>query len=275
MAENRDPAWTWRPSDRGAEAAGLLYEPGNWGDVLKGTWALVLLRSLLETPRQPLRYLDVCAGAPTYALSQAAARRLESLGGGTFYDAQVPFRRELRLASTGRLVYEACAGAGAECTMQVFDAEPERLSRWNELANVTILGVASGEEAVLPGVADLILVDPYDLFDHWGRWLPRVLDASRRSLVLVYLYDKSPRGPGFQDQYARMRGRLQLNLCPEVDAVSGRVASDAVRPRAYHEVILLGPGSSVQPLKEALATETRAVARNVANDGGFEQIRRG
>ncbi len=274
MTKDDNPAaWTWRAPDQGAEDAGLLYEPGNWGDALKGSWALVVLRSLLESAiPKPLRYLDVCAGAPTYPLSDAADRRMDRLGGGVFYDAQAAFREQRRLASTGLLIHEECAAVGVEHELQVFDADPDRREKWKCLENVRVLGVSSGEEALGPDVADFILVDPYDFFDHWGQWLPRAVEAARRALVLIYLYDKSPRGPGFLDQYRRLQAQLRSAVGRDVGAVRGRIASDAVRPRAYHEVVLLAPAERVRPLKTALAAETRALARAVADDGAFEEI---
>ncbi len=274
MTKDHHPdSWTWRAPDQGADDAGLLYEPGNWGDALKGSWALVVLRSLLEpaVPR-PLRYLDVCAGAPTYPLSGAAARRMDRMGGGTFYEAQAAFRERRRLASTGLLVHDGCASAGVEHELQVFDADPDRRDKWERLVKVRVLSVSSGEDALAPDVADFILVDPYDFFDHWGRWLPRAVEAARSALVLIYLYDKSPRGPGFIDQYRRLRAQLHSAVGGGAGAVRGRIASDAVRPRAYHEVVLLGPAERVEPLRSALAAETRALARAVADDGELEVI---
>lgn len=273
MRKDHDPSpWTWRAPDLGAHDSGLLYEPGNWGDVLKGSWALVVLRALLaEGVAGPLRYLDVCAGQPTYALSGAAARRIDSVG-GIFREAQAGFRERSRIASTGLLVHDACASAGAEHEVLVFDAEPGRREKWERLDRVRVLDVPSGEEALVPDVADFVLVDPYDFFDHWGRWLPRAARVARRAPVLIYLYNKSPRGAGFRDQYRRLRAQLRSVVEGNVDAVLGRIASDAVRPRAYHETVLMGPAARLQPLRSGLAAETRALARGVADDGAFEEI---
>lgn len=278
MTEGRGgSAWRWHAPDQAAEGAadgaGLLYEPGNWGDALKGSWALVALRSLLvaEGPT-PLRYLDVCAGQPTYPLSDSAARRMASVDGGFFREAQAVFKDRGRIASTGWLVREACALAGVDYELQVFDADPARRERWRSLENVRVLDVSSGEEALASTEADLTLVDPYDLFDHWGRWLPGVFEAAQRALVLVYLYNKSPRGPGFLDQYGRLRAQLRSAVTGRTSVLLGRLASDAESPRAHHEVVLLGPTERLHPVKSALAAETRLLARAVADDGAFEEI---
>lgn len=266
--------WTWRAPGQEGDGSQLLYEPGNWGDVLKGSWVLLALGSLLrEGDAPPVRYLDPCAGRPEYPLTQASARRLERLPPGVFREAQEPFREAGSLASTGALVRAACASCGRPCEATVFDLDETRLREWQELENVTTLSVASGEDALAGrGAFDLILVDPYDFFDHWGRWTPPAAEAARGALVLIYLYNKSPRGPGYLDQYRRLRAQLRSAVNDDVDAVLGRIGSDAVLPRAYHEVVLLGPPARVAPVKPLLQTEARALARVASEDGAFEEI---
>lgn len=67
---DKQPSWHWKvPGLEDERQPGLLYEPGNWGDVLKGTWAAVtagVLAAAIEDHR-PLRYLDPFAGMPTYS----------------------------------------------------------------------------------------------------------------------------------------------------------------------------------------------------------------
>ena len=62
--------WSWRDRDP-SRHAGLRYEPGNWGDALKGEWALIAVEALLA--RGAVRVLDPFAGAPRYPLSPASA----------------------------------------------------------------------------------------------------------------------------------------------------------------------------------------------------------
>ncbi len=273
MKRRDPPKWAWKAPDQGDDPV-LLYEPGNWGDVLKGSWALLVLRALLEDGNaRPLRYVDPCAGQPTYPLVNAAARRLERLRGRVFAAAQASFAGAGCLASTGLLVRDGCAGAGVECALNVFDVDASRLRAWEKLDGVQTLQITSGEGSLdLVPRADFILVDPYDFFDHWGRWLSGAAQAARRSLVLIYLYNKAPRGRGYLEQYQRLRSRLESIVDDEVGAFLGRIASDTVLPRAYHEVVLLGPPRRLQPLKEALTAETRELSRIVAEDGAFEEI---
>ena len=43
----RDTGWRWKVADAGSNPQlDLRYEPGHWGDVLKGAWAVVLARWL-------------------------------------------------------------------------------------------------------------------------------------------------------------------------------------------------------------------------------------
>ena len=59
-SKNGRSDWKWKVSKRADnERLGMLYEPGNWGDILKGTWAVAVAQAatfLLN--RKPVRYLD-------------------------------------------------------------------------------------------------------------------------------------------------------------------------------------------------------------------------
>ena len=50
----------------------------------------------------------------------------------------------------------------------------------------------------------------------------------------------------------------------------GRVPSDAVLPRAFHEVLLVGPADLVEPLDETLREATCALSRHVGDMGAWE-----
>src|SRR4051794_23276449 len=105
MARAARDEWRWKVEDPSTtEKLRLLYEPGGWGDLLKGACALELARASLVAGTRPLRVLDPFAGAPVYPLVPAALKRLDSLAGSALALAQAPFVARKELASTGALV---------------------------------------------------------------------------------------------------------------------------------------------------------------------------
>jgi hypothetical protein len=279
---SRERAWSWRTSEPAANRRlGLLYEPGNWGDILKGTWALIAARAIARSRAGgAFRYLDPFAGRAVYPLVETVAKRLEWLGGGTYAQGQRPWIERRELASTGLLVREAALAAGARPELQVFDLHAELLESWRGVEGARLLDVESGEAALAAARdddgdddgADLILVDPYDLFERWHALLPPAIELARRSCVLLYLYNKSPRGGGHARAYAALRRRLD-----EVGAgtaLLGRIPSDVVLPRAFHEVLLLAPPPLVELLRHELRKETKALTCKMATSGAFEDLGR-
>jgi hypothetical protein len=266
-------AWSWKVAHPAANAElGLLYEPGNWGDVIKGTWAEHVARKLAasaaRSDRPEVRYLDPFAGAPTYPLLESVVARLEWLGSGSFLDAQDPWLQEGRLASTGLLVRHAILAADVTASVSVFDIEDSRRNEWSKIDGVEVLDAASGIDLIRGAQADLILVDPYDFFVDWRPYITSVLDAARRALVLVYLYNKSPRGSGHHRNYLQLRD--EIANADDVSVLVGRIPSDTILPRAYHEIILLGPEDFVTPLRAELSRMTRRLACKMGTTGAFE-----
>ncbi|MBN2711082.1 MAG: hypothetical protein JXR97_01410, partial [Planctomycetes bacterium] len=64
--------WGWKPKD--AESTRLLYEPGNWGDILKAGWVDIATAYIAKNAG-PFRYLDLFAGARTYPVTKKTADR--------------------------------------------------------------------------------------------------------------------------------------------------------------------------------------------------------
>jgi hypothetical protein len=275
----RKKRWSWRVADRSLnEDLNLLYEPGNWGDILKGTWAALTVPAVARSAAgQAFRFLDPFAGAPTYPLVDGSRRRLESIAGHPFVGAEEPFAARGLLASTSLLVREAAGREGARADLLVFDLDAARREAWRAIAGATVLDIASGDDAVAslaadPSPPELILVDPYDLFHHWQRLLPGALAAARRSLVLLYAYNKAPRSPGDQRAYAALRRALAERAEAGTAILAGRLPADPGVARAYHEVYLAGPAGVVGGLRAGLADATRALACRLAEAGSFEEI---
>jgi hypothetical protein len=269
--------WEWKTAGATAKARpGMLYEPGNWGDVLNGTWAAAVAGALARTKRPgPLVYLDPYAGAPSYPLTQGARERLFQLTGSELAALQAPFARRGLWASTALLVRAACEAAGCGAELRVYDLGAECRAAWREIPGTEPLPVRSGLQALEGARAaqtapDLILLDPYDFLAEWRELLPHALALAERSAVLTYVYSRAPRSAGYWNEYRRFRDALASGRTGGGYLV-GRIPSDAVLPRAYHEVLLLGGSQILDVVREALRGATRALARSLAETGAFEE----
>ncbi|MCB9899085.1 MAG: hypothetical protein H6825_13850 [Planctomycetes bacterium] len=298
MTDARRP-WRWKVFEPGLdEQLDLLYEPGNWGDVLKGTWALAVLRALLArrggataSGAQPtsdasasggeraesgaaLSVLDPWAGAPTWPLLEGVAERLATLGDAhPFVAAQEPFLEAGRLASTGRLLASAAEASGARLHARVFDLSSARREAWALEPHASLLPLEDGADALGADVppSDLLLVDPYDLHETADALLPRAL-SRRDGALLFYLFNRSPRGAAALAGYERMRDRLSLLLArDDRRLLVGRIPSDARLPRAYHETWLVGDVELIDSLRRPLRTATHELAAHLAREGAFEE----
>ena len=260
-------AWTWRVADGDASAhMRLRYEPGSWGDLLKGLCTFDLARALLAAGAHPLHYADPFAGAPSYPRVAAAAARLEQLGGHPSASAHPPGE----ILGTAGLVLSLGA-----VRARVYDRDATRRALWATRSGVRILDVGDGWEALdadLLSGADLVLVDPYDLDQpaHWQSALPdlQALRAGGAHLVL-YLFNRAPQGAPRFAAYRRFRDALG-----PVD-LAARLPADAVLPRAFHEVlVLLSPAARV-PVRaqalDAIASEVRSLAAALAMVGAVER----
>lgn len=268
--------WTWKVADEGSAARlRLRYEPGGWGDVVKGVWATTVAAALAPG-REALRVLDPFAGAPGYPRVPAVAARLAALRAGpagadaavSRFLAAADARGADALPSTASLVAHEVRRAGARARLEVFELDPARRAAWGEGA--TVLDVASGEEA-LARPADLVLVDPYDLAAGWPRVRPRLAarPAADPAPLLLYYFNRAPRGAAALRDYRAWREDLARAL-PGRAISAGRVPSDAVLPRAWHEVVLAGPRALVDPLAASLRAATQALARHLSDAGCFE-----
>lgn len=272
-------AWSWKVADAAVNPKlNLRYEPGGWGDLLKGVWAIALGKALAARASSgQVHVLDPFAGAPTYPLVPGTAARLDALRASeagrdplvqAFLARTDADRARGVLASAAHLVQGALIAAGASTRLSVFDLDPARRAAWGEHEGARVLPITSGEQA-LGEVADVAFVDPYDFEAAWPALRAR-LTTQREAPVLIYLFNHAPKSANALRDYRALRRDLDLALGDDRALVVGRVPSDAVLPRAWHEMLLGGPRELVGALAAPLGEATRAMARQLSDEGAFE-----
>ncbi len=276
MADShRAQSWQWKvgqPAEN--ERLRMLYEPGNWGDIVKGVWTVAATRAVAHAANdRPVRYLDPFVGAPTYPLTEGAAQRIAGMAKSDLACAAAPFTARKEWPSSAMLFRASCAAAGCPAQMHVFDLDETRRARWSSIREAVVCSQRSGEEilAAAPdsGPFDFVLVDPYDFLADWNRLLPPVLELAQRTCVLCYIYNRGPRSVGHLNLYKRFRSELDQRRAGR-PFLLGRLASDEMLPRAYHELLLLGPAEVLAHLRSPLQEQTQALARRLAEAKAFE-----
>lgn len=272
----RKGRWSWKVPDPSANRdLNLLYEPGNWGDILKGSWAAILAARLarqLEADKE-WSCVDPFAGAPTYPLVEASRHRLELIPWNAYAGGQAPFLAQGQLGSTASLVREVASLAGSSPRLEVFDLSPERRAKWEAEGGARVLDADRGESVLqaiaLPGAwPALLLIDPYDFFDRARELLPLLPPEGAQSATLIYAFNRAPRGGEYLRKDAELKAALRRRR-----ALIGRVPSDAGLARAYHEVYLLGPAALLDELEGELRRETELLAERIVQGGAFESHR--
>lgn len=271
--------WTWKTGDASVDAQlHLKYEPGNWGDVLKGAWLTVVARALAgQAGRRPLKCLDPFAGAPTYPLLPASAQRLDELPAHEHTDLLRRFAAQGAWPSCATLCAETLRAHGAIPRLAVFDENERARGLWAKHPDAQVLSLASGydafEKQMRAKVApDLVLVDSYDFFDRWGKVLDALASLGRKVPVLVYVFNTAPRGPGFQSQYDRLRKKLAQTAQELGPVPLGRLPYDKRENQAHHEVFLLAPKDLTQSVQGELQAVSTELAKRHADAGAFELL---
>ncbi|MCW8130113.1 MAG: hypothetical protein KIS92_07180 [Planctomycetota bacterium] len=271
--------WTWKTGDAEVDARlHLKYEPGNWGDVLKGAWLTVVAGALAtQAGRRPLKCLDPFAGAPSYPLLPASAERLVRLPENEHTAVLRAFAARNEWPSCATVCAEVLRKHGAIPRLAVFDENERARGLWAKHPDAQVLSLASGydafEKAFRGKVApDLVLVDSYDFFDRWGKVLDALAALGRKVPVLVYVFNTAPRGPGFQSQYDRLRKKL-IQTAQDLGPVPlGRLPYDKHENQAHHEVFLLAPAAFTQSVQAELAQASAVLASLHADAGAYELL---
>lgn len=269
--------WTWKTADPALNARlHLKYEPGNWGDVLKGAWLVPVARAVAKNNgRRPVRYLDPFVGAPSYPLLEASAKRLEQLPEGEHAERLRAFARRGEWPSCALLARDTLLACGATPKLCVFDVHEPARKAWAAIPEAEVLNVKSGDDAFEKRrrerfAPNLVLVDSYDFFDHWGGMLAALCSLSRKIPVLVYIFNTAPRGAGYASQYERLRKKLAEWGNGQSPVLLGRLPYDKIDTRAYHEVLLLAPAAFSKSMADDLKEISQELARRHAGDTPFE-----
>ncbi|MCX7934619.1 MAG: hypothetical protein N3A66_05095 [Planctomycetota bacterium] len=222
--------WHWRP--KGAPASGLLYEPGNWGDILKDSWVWAVAAWLLRHyGLERFAYLDPLAGLPAYPLPPKTRQRLALVNLRDFSEALAEFLRHNLWPSAASIV-ASLMGETASGRIRVFDQHEERRAALAECQRFTVWDGQDGYDALISAAPDehgLILVDPYDFLADWRKRLPQVMAAAEKTSLILYVYNRAVRGTEALRDYVDFRNEVEKNWASKPRLI-GRAPSDAFCP---------------------------------------------
>lgn len=228
--------WKWR--EKCGATSGLLYEPGNWGDILKCEWLLRIIEFVHHSSEQVGEYLDLFAGLPTYPLSCRAAARFAALPDNFILKRQAQkYIDNEQWPAAARLVLD-----NFDMEANVFDGEALRRSEWGGLANCLDLNDGWDFLPVKQNHQyELILLDPYDFLSDWRANFERLMVTVKNCPTLLYMYNRSGRSRERLRDY-----RLFCNHVRDsgVDVIYGRAAADAFLADSWHELFFFAQGLS-------------------------------
>ena len=261
--------WNWK-NKNGAQG-GLLYDSGNWGDMLKMLWLAEIVRWKQQNGCT-VNYRDPFAGDVRYPLGKKIAFRLSRSCLQQLDFLQTPFLDKgfWPSAASGALLL-------ATGETEVWDADSGRRDAWRDAGVAVAENAASGWDIVSRTAADpeaVLLVDPYDLLAEWQERLELIVEKSRTVSTLLYLYNRSGKSKEAFAEYRRFRGRLD-DLAGETPKRIGRIAADGFLPDSYHEMIFLpcaadfarsGFGAALDRLGDCAAQLHRAQAESSVFD---------
>ncbi|MCD8140438.1 MAG: hypothetical protein LUE17_11785 [Planctomycetaceae bacterium] len=256
--------WNWKNKD--GSKSGLLYESGNWGDVLKLLWLIETLRWKGETNAR-VSYFDPFAGDVSYPLGRRTRFRLDCCR----LDRLDPVARDF--IDRGRWPSAASAALAMLGSVEVWDAEPGRRANWLGQPGAAVLDGDDGFVLLRERQPDegVWMVDPYDLLADWRDALPGIVDKARTATVLVYLYNRSGKNEQQFRNYRAFRNALD-DARGELPKRIGRVAADAFLPQCHHEMIFLPSevdcrSGGVEQVMERLAAHAETVNLGVWRSG--------
>lgn len=244
----------------------MRYEPGNWGDVLKGLWVEAVTRHLKLSTRSLPRICDGFAGHPVYPLTAGTRQRLGELDAHNCYvQAQERYAEGDQLASAATLARDVLRHHSGRTTIPdvaVFDLDAHKRDHYAQHEGFRVLELETGFDILdLADDHELLVLDPYEFLWEYAKYLPRLLAAAERTSVLIYLFNKAPQRGGYRRNYTNFLNELDAGR-PEGDYLLGRVPSDGFLPQIYHEMLYLPARGQVPPI--GLGTELRERTQELA-----------
>lgn len=227
-------SWTWKAKD--GALGGLLYEPGNWGDLLKALWLTIFVDWSREGIDGGIRrYVDPFAGAPAYPLGAQTKSRFLAAGLAELSPIEAEFLEKGLWPSSASLFR-----LHSPAPMLVFDADAERLARWRDFPGAVVADAVDGWAALraedsLAG-SDLVLADPYDFMGEWRENADALLSRAASCTLLLYVYNRSARKAEHFREYRAFRGYVDEKTGGGY--LFGRAASDPFLPSCHHEMFL-------------------------------------
>jgi hypothetical protein len=224
--------WNWKSGD--GSRGGLLYEPGNWGDLLKLLWLAAAIR--WKAGDGTVDYFDPFAGDVAYPLAEKTKERFNRAGPAELDFVRAPFIEKGSWPSAA-----AAAGCLPVGRRRVFDADAEKLKRWSGEPGVETLAGESGWSVMAAREADpreIWLIDPYDFLADWRTSLPLVAGGSGKASILLYAYNRSAAAAEAFASHRAFRNAL-ADARRGLPGCFGRTAADAFLPRAHHEMYFL------------------------------------
>lgn len=261
--------WNWKNKD--GRNGGLLYESGNWGDLLKLLWLVAVVEWKQDSGR-PANYFDPFAGDVCYPLGVRAAHRLRRTGPEHFALIERAFLQKGFWPSAASAAALTVGGA-----LEIWDADPGRRDNWRGIDGVSVPEGESGWQLLEARLSDpdgVWLLDPYDFLAEWRDWLPLVVEKANDTSVLLYLYNRSGKNAEAFAGYRAFRNALD-DLRGELPKRLGRVAADGFLPRSHHEMLFL-PGAGdrrnggLERLFDELERVTAAVNAGLARAAVFD-----
>ncbi len=227
--------WTWKGKD--GSSSKLLYEPGNWGDILKNLWLTVFISWMREDLSSTLeRYNDFFAGAPSYPLAEKTRQRFSRIAFPEFACIQDQYTSRGEWPSSAAAVKLLC-----DANITLYEKDPGRLEQWRNVPGIDFFPVESGWDA-LAGVpaktTELNMVDPYDILAEWREIFPSLSGKFGKTTLMIYLYNKSAQNKEAFDNYRAFRNAV-VDTTQGLNVCFGRVSSDPFLPRAHHEMWLV------------------------------------
>lgn len=261
--------WIWKNKD--GSAPGLLYESGNWGDLIKLLWTKAVI-DWKQATSGPANYLDPFAGDADYPLTRKSAHRIRCTGRERFGFIEKKFLANARWPSAASGLRGVVRGE-----VEVWDLDEDRRRRWSEQKGFTVADADSGWTLIRDHKDDakgVWLIDPYDILSEWRERLPLIAERSRRNTILLYIYNRSGKNPETFKQYRVFKNALDDALGERPKRL-GRVASDHFLPQAYHEMLFLPSDADIaQPsfpdLLDRLGDEASAVSAGVRTNASCE-----